>query len=141
MKFGMTFGRPSPILKNAFRSYHSVGRSAACSIGDEAPIMVYDCKEFSALKQATDSGNFVDQMMSSPYRSKVFSLIPFFCESVFTSKHFVLKMELFPEAGYLKMQSLRMGGVQTTHMPIKSMIPVTKYDYWGASWKCWTKQN
>ena len=39
------------------------------------------------------------------------------------------------------MQSLRIVGVQTTHMPIKSLIPVTKYDYWGASWKCWTKRS
>ena len=46
MKFGMTIGRPSPILKNAFRSYHAVGRSAQSAIGDEAPIMVYDCKEY-----------------------------------------------------------------------------------------------
>ena len=60
MKFGMTMGRPSPLLKNAMRSYHSVGRSASAAIADEAPITVYDCKEYDLLKKASDSGNFVD---------------------------------------------------------------------------------
>lgn len=26
-------------------------------------------------------------------------------------------------------------------MPISEMIPITKYDYWAASWLCWMKQN
>ena len=26
-------------------------------------------------------------------------------------------------------------------MPINELIPITKYDYWCASWMCWTKQN
>ena len=26
-------------------------------------------------------------------------------------------------------------------MPLSEMIPITKYDYWAASWKLWCKQN
>ena len=141
MKFSLAMGRTNPLLRNAMRSYHSIGRSAQSVIAGEAPIKVYDCKEYDLLKQASDSGNFVNQMTSGPHAAKVYSLIPFFLESAFTNKHFVLKMELFPEAGYLRLQTLRMGGVQTMHMPIKCMIPITRYDYWGASWKCWNKQN
>ena len=111
MKFNMTMGRPNTILKNACRSVHSVGRSAASAIGEEAPIMVYDCNEYKTLRQASDSGNWEGNMMASAHRSKVFSLIPFFCEAAWTNKHFVLKMEMFPAAGYLRLQTLRMGGI------------------------------
>ena len=50
-------------------------------------------------------------------------------------------MELFPESQYLRFYSLKLNGVHTTHIPIKELIPITKYDYWGASWKAWYKQN
>ena len=50
-------------------------------------------------------------------------------------------MELFPEAGFLRMHALRISGVHTFYVPIKEIIPVTKYDYWGAQWKFWCKQN
>ena len=50
-------------------------------------------------------------------------------------------MELFPEAKYLKFQTLKLNGVHTVLMPISEVIPITKYDYWCASWMCWMKQN
>ena len=62
-------------------------------------------------------------------------------ESQITPKQFVLRMELYPEAGFLKMHSLRMSGVHTFFVPIANVIPITKYDYWGASWKLWFKQH
>ena len=80
-------------------------------------------------------------MLQSKHKAKVFSLIPFFVESAFTRKNFVLKMELFPKAEILQLDVLRMNGVQSLYIPINNIIPVTKYDYWGASWKFWCKQH
>ena len=56
-------------------------------------------------------------------------------------KSLVLKMELYPEAKLLKMETLRLSGVQTMYVPVDLVIPITKYDYWCASWKLWCKQN
>ena len=57
--------------------------------------------------------------MRCEYRAKFFSMIPFFVEARFTQKHFVLKMQIYPEAGYLHMHVLRMGGVHELYVPIK----------------------
>jgi len=80
-------------------------------------------------------------MIGSKHGAKVFSLLPFFAEASFTRKNFVLKMELFPKAELLQIDVLRMDGVMSLYVPIVNIIPITKYDYWGASWKFWTKQN
>ena len=56
-----------------------------------------------------------------------------------TAKKFVIKMEVFPGAGYLKLHAVTMMGVQTIYMPVKEMVPVTPYDYWAASWLCFMK--
>ena len=80
-------------------------------------------------------------MLTSEHRSKFFSLMPFFCEAAWTPKNFVLKMEFFPEAEVLKLYTLRLTEVQAIYVPVKQVIPITKYDYWGASWLCWFKQN
>ena len=50
-------------------------------------------------------------------------------------------MELYPENKYLCLHSLKLNGVQKTWIPLNEMIPVTKYDYWAASWLCFMKQN
>lgn len=50
-------------------------------------------------------------------------------------------MEVFPKSDYLKMYVLRMGGVFEMYVPVKEIIPITRYDYWCASWVCWFKQN
>ena len=54
---------------------------------------------------------FTDEIMRSEHRAKFFSLIPFFIESRFAQKYFVLRMQVYPEAGYLKLHILRLGGV------------------------------
>jgi hypothetical protein len=64
--------------------------------------------------------------------SKFFSLMPFFIESKFYKKHFVIKMELYPESDYLKLHTLRLGGVYPKYVPLKYMVPITKFDYWVA---------
>ena len=79
--------------------------------------------------------------MRSEHKAKFFSLIPFQIESRFAPKHFVLRMELFPEAGYLKLHTLRLAGVQVVWVPLKQVIPITPYDYWCASWMVWFKQH
>ena len=50
-------------------------------------------------------------------------------------------MELFPNAKYLRLHTLKLNGVQQVYLPINEVIPITKYDYWAASWKCFMKQN
>ena len=64
------------------------------------------------LNDASQQGRrFTDEIMRSEHRAKFFSLIPFFIESRFSQKYFVLRMQVYPEAGYLKMHILRLGGV------------------------------
>lgn len=50
-------------------------------------------------------------------------------------------MSVYPQAELLAFELLQLDGVRTVYMPINQLIPITKYDYWGASWKLWTKQN
>ena len=86
--------------------------------------------------------SFTDEIMrSTEHRSKFFSLIPFFVESRFTTKYFVLRMEVFPTSGYLMMHYLRLGGVHQLYVPINQIMPITPYDYWCAQWMVWFKQN
>ena len=50
-------------------------------------------------------------------------------------------MEVFPNAQYIKMYVLRLGGVYELYVPIKELIPITRYDYQCASWWLFFKQN
>ena len=50
-------------------------------------------------------------------------------------------MELFPNAKYLRLHTLKMHGVNQVYMPLDEIIPISKYDYWAASWLCFMKQN
>ena len=77
--------------------------------------------------------------MATEHKAKVFSLIPFFVESAFTSKNFVLKMQFYPKAELMQIEVLRMSGVHTLYVPVSNIIPITRYDYWAASWKFWSK--
>ena len=77
--------------------------------------------------------------MDGPNRRKVFSLIPFFLEATITPKYFVMKMEVYPEAELIAMYTLGLGGVHKSYVPVKELIPITRYDYWGDSWKLWCK--
>ena len=140
------------------RSFHTIARPAASAIAAEEPVLVYESKEAARkfdnylsnlnvccciiieLKEATQEG-WDRQLSVSPHKAKVYSLIPFLCEAALTQKHFVLKMELFPNASLLKLQVLRWEGVKDVYVPIDQVIPITKYDYWGASWKLWFKQH
>ena len=86
-------------------------------------------------------GKFDSAVSRVGHKGKYYSLIPFFLESKLTAKKFVIKMELFPSAGFLRLHAVTMMGVQEIYMPIKEMVPVTPYDYWAASWLCFMKQH
>lgn len=130
----------SPLLRTMARSVHTIARPASSVIGLEEPVNVYEGREHAELKKM--STYYWDrELMGSQHRGKVFSLLPFFAESRLSHKNFVLKMQLYPKAELLHVEVLRMDGVQSLYVPVNSMIPITKYDYWAASWKLWTKQN
>uniref|UniRef100_A0A7S3MV86 Uncharacterized protein n=1 Tax=Strombidium inclinatum TaxID=197538 RepID=A0A7S3MV86_9SPIT len=50
-------------------------------------------------------------------------------------------MEFFPQSKFLRFYSLKANGIEEKYVPIKQIIPITKYDYWCASWWCQLKQN
>ena len=50
-------------------------------------------------------------------------------------------MDLYPKAELLQIDVLRMNGVISLYVPINNVIPITRYDYWAASWKFWCKQH
>ena len=52
-----------------------------------------------------------------------------------------MRMELFADAGYLKLHVLRLGGLYELYVPLKQVVPITPYDYWCASWTLWFKQH
>ena len=93
------------------------------------------------MNDATETRNFDSSLMRSNHKGKVFSLLPFLVEGAFSPKSYVLRLELFPQAKYLRFHVLKFDGVTRLHVPIDQVIPITKYDYWGASWRMWFKQN
>ena len=128
------------------RSYHSVSRSGVEATAKELPVMVYDSPEFQSFSSASSnsSGNvssWDSQVMASPHRSKFFSLLPFQIESKLTAKSYVLRMEVFPDSKFLRLHTLKLNGVQQVYLPIAEVVPITKYDYWAASWQLWMKQH
>ena len=133
-------------LRKLFQSriYHSIAKSGVQATQGEKSVLVYDSAEFESLSGASKTSNGVvaawdSQLMASPHKGKFFSLLPFQMESKFTDKSFVLRMELFPESKFICLHTLKMNGVHQVFLPIAEVIPITKYDYWAASWLCWMK--
>ena len=67
--------------------YHSIANSGVEATQGETPVMVYDSPEFDSFSTASTNSNGVvsswdSQVMSSPYKAKFFSLLPFQIESV-----------------------------------------------------------
>ena len=108
-------------------------------------ITVYEGPNFSEFKEASSAGNIGSwdhAILGKPeLRSKFFGLLTFQWESNFAAKNWVMKMELMPESKLLKFHVLKTNGLQQIYMPINNMIPITKYDYWCASWLCFLKQS
>ena len=113
-------------------------------MGSETPILVYDSPEFAQLERiSTGRGaNFSSSLGSTDHKAKVYSLLPFMIESALTPKSFVLRMQLYPKAELLRLDTLKFNGVEPVYVPVKSIIPITKYDYWcAASWRPFFKQH
>mmetsp|Transcript_2609 Transcript_2609/g.4368 ORF Transcript_2609/g.4368 Transcript_2609/m.4368 type:complete len:117 (-) Transcript_2609:37-387(-) len=58
-----------------------------------------------------------------------------------TKKHFVLQLEVFPKSQFLKFYTLKLNGVEEYYLPLRDLIPITKYDYYAVSYACFMKQN
>ena len=120
--------------------YHTVATPAANVT--ETPVLVYDSKEYKQLSRISGHGGFAGSLGSTDCKGKAYSLLPFLFEANFTPKSFVLRMQVFPKAGLLQMDTLQFGGVETVYVPVDQVIPVTKYDYWcAAAWRPFFKQN
>ena len=111
------------------RGIHTYGLSTQ-SLENNQTVLVYSSDEFEPFKKLTETGNFFDEVYKSELRKKYLSLIPFFIESRFAPKNFVLRMDLLPDAKYLKFQSLTWTGVHTSYEPLRYVVPITPYDYW-----------
>ena len=120
-----------------------MARPAASVIDNEAPVLVYDSPEFSQLsKVSAGHGDFEGGLPSTDHKAKTYSLLPFLIEAAFTPKSFVLRMQLYPKAGLIQLDTLQFSGVETSYVPVKQVIPITKYDYWcAASYKPFFKQH
>ena len=128
----------SLVCQRLARFSHSIQSPPASLIANETPVLVYQAKEHGDLKECRGAG-FDSNLMQSKEKSKFFSLMPFLIESHFTPKNFVLQMQLYPNANILEMDVLHIDGVHTVQVPLDNVIPITKYDYWGASWRFWCK--
>ena len=144
----MNIASRSAPLRKLFQSrmYHSIANSGVKATEGEKAVTVYNSPEFDSFSGASKSANghvnsWDSQLMASPHKSKFFSLIPFHIESKFSEKSFVLKLELFPKSKFLCFHTLTLNGVQQHFVPMSEVIPITKYDYWAASWLCFMKQN
>jgi len=129
------------LLTGACRNFHVMVKSARLSVANEEPVPLFEAEDYEQIKALGDDNDFTANMLGSQSRSKMFSLIPFFMESRFTTKHLVSKASLYPQAELIGFEVLTMDGLKTQYMPINHLIPITKYDYWAASWRYWTKQN
>ena len=99
-------------------------------INDEAPVLVYDSKEYAQLAKVSEGrAVFENNLGSTDHKAKVYSLLPFLIEGAFTSKSFVLRMQLYPKAAMLQLDTLQFSGVETMYVPVNQVIPITKYDY------------
>ena len=108
-------------------SIHSIGKSTI-DISNDTPVTVYESKEFNEL-HAIHRANWFKEVLKSQSISKYMELIPFFIESRYRPKNFVLKMDLLPKNDYLRFYTLQLSGVYERYVPIKTVIPITRYDY------------
>ena len=115
------------------RGIHTYGVSTTTLEQENAKgnnVLVYSAPELKQFQDIQSSGNFFEQVYKSDLRKKYLSLVPFFIESRFAPKRFVLSMEYMPDIKYLKFQSLYFNGISTHYEPVRYVIPITSYDYW-----------
>ena len=78
--------------------------------------MVYDSKEFDGFSKASETSNgdlsaWDSGVSAQGLKGKFYSLLPFQLESKITQKKFILRMEVFPEAKFLRLHALTLNGV------------------------------
>ena len=100
------------------QQYHAVANTAASAIENEEPVLVYDSPEFQQLAKISTAGNFGMNIGSTDHKSKVYSMLPFLVESAWTSKSFVLRMQIYPKSALLQFDTLQFGGVETFYVPV-----------------------
>ena len=115
------------ITFNPLMSIHTIGKSTL-NISKDTPVTVYEAKEYNDLHNIKKQEWFKEVLRCS-HTSKYMELIPFFIESRYKSKNFVLKMELLPKNEYLRFYTLQLSGVYEKYVPVKTLVPITKYDY------------
>ena len=120
-------------------SYHTIGQSRSALEG-EIPINVYKAEEYDELKQISHDDWFKGIVKSSAAK-KYMGLMPFFMESRYSPKNFVLKMDLLPENEYLRFYTLTLSGVAEKYEPLKHIVPVARYDYRYIYGRILFKQN
>ena len=79
-----------------------------------------------AAHMTSNAGSFAGSLGSTEHKAKVYSLLPFLVEAAFTPKHFVLRMQLYPQAGLLQFDTLQFTGVETLYFPVEQLIPITR---------------
>ena len=122
-----------------FMNYHTIGKTRS-SLETDVPVSVYESKEYNELSQISKDQWF-KQISKSAATDKYMSLMPFFVESWYNHKNFVLKMELLPNNEYLKFYTLSISGVHEKYEPLKYIVPVAKYDYRYIYGRILLKQN
>ena len=125
----------STIFKTSKKNYHSYfftvqpNTSEILKLGNN--VLVYEAPEYKELLEKLNSKQYFeiqpkgtdnvnklhdiweDTVMTTSFKSKYFSLIPFFLEDRNTSKatkKFVLNMELFPESKHLRFTIAMLSG-------------------------------
>ena len=84
-----------------------MARPASSVTHNETPVLVYDSPEFKQLSKLSEGrNNFENGLSSTDHKAKTFSLLPFLVEAAFTPKSFVLRMQLYPKASLLQLDTL-----------------------------------
>ena len=81
------YARSAPLRSIQRRMYHSIAKSGVQATEGQKAVMVYDSPEFESFSGASASSHGIvsswdSLIMSSPYKKKFFSLLPFQIESV-----------------------------------------------------------
>ena len=67
---------------------------------------MYNSKEYEQLAKISGTGAFSDSLGITEHKAKVYSLLPFLFEACLTDKNFVLRMQLYPKAQLLQLDTL-----------------------------------
>lgn len=84
------------LLSGVCRNFHVMVKSARVAVANEEPVPLFEAADYSQIKELGEDAEFTRNMLKSQSRNKMFSLIPFYMESRFTTKRLVSKASLYP---------------------------------------------